>query len=417
LGRVWIGVREQVEHLRRLAVVFAVPIRLKIVTELYQRDMSPSQFHAEFGGGSLSRVCKHFERLEAAGWIRVVQVERPGGKRRGGRESIYRAEELPFCDRPTWIALPYSIRVTVGWNGFIEIARHVREAMEAHTFQSRPDHQLTSARIMLDEQGWNRVGTAFSEEFAAQYEEQEDARRRSVRSGEPLFRIGSLLMAFEMPSNGGQRVGPSLTTATQVPGIPFPVRLSKVYGDEVCMQIVEEANLGVTSVPSFYEEYGERFGLDEGAIRRRFTKLLKHGWLKVVEYKTGGKRRGGAEKIYRATIPEFYDEDLTRPWTNVPDELAGTDDWKTFARLTERVKSAMAAGTFNRRDDMCLAWSILNIDQEGWEKLVVSLNRLHTFVRREQKAARVRLKRSGEQPIPMVIAIGAFETPRPTREP
>jgi hypothetical protein len=35
MGRVWIGVRERVEHLRRLAVVFAAPIRLKIVTELY----------------------------------------------------------------------------------------------------------------------------------------------------------------------------------------------------------------------------------------------------------------------------------------------------------------------------------------------------------------------------------------------
>jgi hypothetical protein len=32
MGRVWIGVRERVEHLRRLAVVFAVPIRLKIVS-------------------------------------------------------------------------------------------------------------------------------------------------------------------------------------------------------------------------------------------------------------------------------------------------------------------------------------------------------------------------------------------------
>jgi hypothetical protein len=52
MGRVWIGVRERVEHLW-LAVVFAVPIRLKIVTELYQRDMSPTQFYEEFGGGSV----------------------------------------------------------------------------------------------------------------------------------------------------------------------------------------------------------------------------------------------------------------------------------------------------------------------------------------------------------------------------
>jgi hypothetical protein len=72
-----------VEHLRRLAVVFvAVPIRLKIVTELYQREMSPKQFYEEFGGGSVSRLAQHFERLVETGWLRQMWTEGPGGKRR-----------------------------------------------------------------------------------------------------------------------------------------------------------------------------------------------------------------------------------------------------------------------------------------------------------------------------------------------
>lgn len=415
MGRVWIGVRQRVEHLRRLAVVFAVPIRLKIVTELYQRDMSPSQFFAEFGGRSLSRVSKHFERLAAAGWIRIVQVEPPGGRRRGGRENIYRSVDLPFCDRPTWIALPYSIKVMIGWNGFVEIADRVREAMEARTFRSRRQGHLRSARLMLDEQGWNRVGTAFSEEFASQYEEQEDARRRSERSGEPLFRMGSLLLAFELPSRDGERVGPPLATI-QPPRIPFPVRLSKVFEDPVCMQILDEANRKTTSVPDFHDKFGERFHLEEGAIRRRFTKLVKYGWLKVVGSETGGKHRGGAAKIYRATGPAVFEEDERGPWADVPEALAATNEWQAFELLTKRVKTAMEAGTFNRRDDMCLAWSILNIDQEGWEKIGAALEKLLELVRREQEAARIRLRRSGDEPIPMVIAVGAFETPKPTRE-
>ena len=79
MGKIWIGTRKHAEHLRRLAVVFAVPLRLKIVTELYQREMSPTQFYKEFGGGSVSRVTKHFERLRATGWLRSGGLpNRPG---------------------------------------------------------------------------------------------------------------------------------------------------------------------------------------------------------------------------------------------------------------------------------------------------------------------------------------------------
>ena len=45
----------------RLAKVFSEPLRIRIVAVLNTREMSPKEFHAEFGGGSLSRVSRHFE--------------------------------------------------------------------------------------------------------------------------------------------------------------------------------------------------------------------------------------------------------------------------------------------------------------------------------------------------------------------
>jgi hypothetical protein len=66
---------------------------------------------------------------------------------------------------------------------------------------------------------------------------------------------------------------------------------------------------------------------------------------------------------------------------------------------------------------MWMAWSDLRLDQEGWGKLVASLEALHAFIRAEHKAAKARLKRSGEQPIVIVTALGAFETPKPIKEP
>lgn len=416
MGRVWIGIRERVEHLRRLSVVFAVPIRLKIVTELYQREMSPTQFYEEFGGGSPSRICKHFERLRGAGWLTLMWTEEPGGARRGGRESIYRATELAFCDRETWIELPYSLRIVFSWNCFKEIAEHLRGAMEALTFQARPDRRLTGIRLLLDWEGWMRIAKAVSEEFAAQFEEQENARRRAERTGEKLLRFGSLLLAFELPIKDGIRVGPKLATEDKRM-IKFPVRVSKVFEDEVCLQIVDEANRGDISIPVFHKKHGERFGLNKSAIRRRFKKLVKYGWLKVVDHKTGGSRRGGTEHFYRATGPAVYDEDEQGPWAGVPEALSGGDDWRTFMQLTDWVKAAVAAGTMIAQDDTCLAWTILNLDQKGWERVVTSLRRLHAFVLREYELAEARLEKCGEEPMAIVVGLGAFETPKPVKEP
>lgn len=417
MGRVWLGVRERVEHLRRLSVVFAVPIRLKIVTELYQREMSPKQFYEKFGGGSVSRVARHFTVLRETDWLRPMWTEGPGGKRRGGVETIYRSTELVFCDQPTWAALPHSIRVAFSWNGFKEITEQFRGALEASTFQARPDRRLTGTRLLLDQEGWMRVADAVSQEFAAQYEEQEDARRRANRTGEKLFRTGTLLLAFELPIKDGFQFGPVLVEGEELM-VPFPVRVSKVFEDEVCMQIMDEANRGDTSIPTFYAKYGKRFGLSKHMIRRRFEKLVQYGWLKVVGYETRGRRRGGTEKFYRATGPALYDEDKRGPWANVPDALAKTDDWKTFAQLSDWVKAAMAAGTVTRHDETCLAWSILSLDQQGWERVVVSLERLHAFVVKEQELAEARLREyGGDDAIAMVVALGAFETPEPIKEP
>lgn len=415
MGRVWIGARELVEHLGRLAVVFAVPIRLRIVAELYQREMSPKQFQEEFGGGSVSRIAKHFERLRETGWLIQVRTEGPGGERRGGVETIYRATELAFCDRPTWAALPHSMRVAFSWNIFKEIAELLREALEASTFHARAECCLTGTRLLFDEAGWRRVADAVGEEFSAHFDEQENARRRADRTGEKLFRAGSLLLAFELPIKEGFQFEPALVEG-EVLMIPFPVRVSKVFEDELCLQIVDEANRGNISTPMFYRKYGARFEIDEKTIRRRFKKLEKYGWIRVVDQETGGRRRGGTERFYHATGPALYDENES-PWAKVSGALAKTDHWRTFVQLSDWVKAAMLAGTLTRHDETCLALPILNLDQEGWERLVASLEKLHAFILKEQELAEARLRESGDEPMAIVIALGAFEVPAPVKEP
>jgi hypothetical protein len=404
-AEIWTGLRSQTAHLRRLAVAFATELRLKIVIELYGREMSARQFRTEFAPEeSPGRVDYAFRELERHGWLRRIWSEGPGGRHRGSEEHFYRSTALPFIDMETWALLPYSVRVAFSWNTLTQAAEHLRAAMEAEPF-GRPDRDLSVTSLLLDAEGWERVTEALAEEFARKYEEQEDARRRLARSKESPMRVNSILFSFQTASGTGVGQGPSLIEQDE-PLVPFPTRISKVFEDEICRQIIEEANLREVSAPSFYAKYG----IDTvKGIRRRMKMLAEIRWLAEVGRRTVGKRRGPRERFYRASGPAILKD--TGPWANVPDSLKATTGWSTFERLTKMIKDAMVAGTFDGRVNRCLAWSILSLDQRGLKREVAGKSALRALALEEEARAKVRMEVSGEKAVEMAIAFGAFESP------
>ncbi len=411
-AKVWIGVKSRAAHLRRLSVVFAIELRLKIVTELYMREMSPKQFFEEFGGGTLSRVSKNFRRLEEEGWLRCVRIEGPGGDRRGAEERFFRATELAYFDDDTWALLPYSLRVAFSWSAFKQIAKRLREAIEALAFEGGLNSHLACKQLLLDQLGWERIMHAVEAEFVSLFEEQDDARLRACHSGEELFRANVVLFAFESPETADTRVGPSLVEQSSEPLAPLPVRLSKAFADELCMQIIEQANLREISAKLFYTEVG---GDSLSGISRRFKMLENIGLLKKVGEKTGGQRRGAVEKFYRAAGPAILDND--GPWDEVPDSLKGTDAWRTFEYVSEQVKEAMRAGTFDARDDRYLAWSLLSLDRQGMANATARNEALFALALKEDERTKDRVRKSGEKLATMTIALAAFESPMEAKEP
>jgi hypothetical protein len=414
-AKIWTGLESRGAYLRRLSVVYAVELRQKIVTELYMREMSPKQFHERFGGGSLSRVTKNFERLEESGWLRRVRSEGPGGRRRGAVEGFYRATEPAIFDLETWPLLPFSLRIAFSWTLLKQLAERWREAVEHGTFDARPERQRTCASLLLDRRGWDRVNAAVGELFVSLFEEQADARLRIFHSGEEALVATVALFAFESPTRGSEPVGPSLVEVPQDSLVPFPLRLSKVIADLACMRIVAEANRRAISVTEFHREHGERLdSADVDAVRRRFKMLTEVGWLKVVERKTGGRRRGAMEYFYRATGPAFRDDD---PW-QVPAAIGDARSWAFFERFSRLAKEAMKAGTFDARTDRIATWSLLRLDRQGWERVTAAVEDLHRLALAEQERARARMRKSGEKPVPTTVMLAAFESPKTgTKEP
>jgi hypothetical protein len=404
-AKVLTGIESRAEYLRRLSVVFAVELRLKIVTELYMREMSPTQFFKEFGGGSVSRVTANFERLVEHGWLRYIRSE-SGGSRRGGVERFYRATELAIFDCETWSLLPYPVRVSFSWSSFKQLAERVRVAMEAGTFDARPDRHLTWTPLLLDQFGWEQVIAAVDALFLSLFEEQADAKLRIYHSGEKPILASVVLIAFESPTRSGWRIGPSLVESRQDPLIPYPERLSKVFADELCLTILAELSLREMSPTQFHTQIG---GDSVVGVRRRFKRLERFGWLKKTNEKTGGKRRGAKEHFYRATGPAIFDNST---WADVPDSVKAAHSWTTFERLSEKVTEAIGAGTFDAREDRYLTWSLLRLDQQGWEKVIAAIEALFAFIFEERDRADDRMAASGEKPVTMTVGLAAFEAPK-----
>lgn len=403
------GVKSRLQYLRRLSVVWASPLQLKIVTELYLREMSPKQFHDEFGGGSISRIDKTFKKLAKHGWLRYIHRKGPGGSRRGAREHFYRAPALAVFDDETWALVPYSMRVAISWMTFKQLAERVKMALKAKTLTAQAATHFEWMTISLDQLGWERIVAAINDLFESIFEEQGDAKIRISHTGEKSMLATVGLAAFESATRfqgmGEERTTPRLAEVGKECPLPFTLRVSKAFADELCLKIIEEANKREISAPLFHAE----FGGDIDVIRRRFKGMEKCGWLKQVGQETGGRRRSAVELFYRAAGPAIFKEEN---WAELPPSIRPVPTiWTTFAQLAETVKEAIVAGTFEARLDNHFSWSLLRLDQEGWEKVAAAVDELLALIFMEWEAAEGRMAASGEKAIATTIALAAFETP------
>lgn len=407
-SRIWTGVKTRVEYLRRLSVVFAFDLRIKIVTELYLREMSPKQFYEEFGGGSLPRVARHFRKLADHGWLEFIRSE-TGGNRRGATEHFYRAPDLAVIDNETWALIPYSMRVAMSWRTFKILAERVRDALRAKTLDARADSHLSWTTMVVDQLGWERILAAIDTLFESIFTQQEEAKLRISQTGETPMVATLALAAFESPQQTGSDAAyfrPRLVEVPKDPPVPFPLRVSKVFADELSLKIVTEANLREISVPLFHAEFG---GDSIKGIRRRFKTLENIGWLELVNQKTGGRRRSAVERFYRATGPAIFDHES---WAEVPDSVKPTYSWTVFKLLADLVKEAIQAGTFEARLDSHLSWSVLRLDQQGWETVAAATDALLALILEEKGGAEDRITTSGAEAFTMTTALLAFESPK-----
>jgi DNA-binding transcriptional ArsR family regulator len=173
---------------------FNHPLRVQLLAILRDRESSPSDLSEEIGE-ELGVVNYHCRKLEAFGMLEIVR-ERPV---RGSTEHFYKATTRPWWTMEEWSKLDPAVKsVATAWT-VDKIMQEAYGALSAFTFDSRDERHLSRTPLVLDDEGWVRVGALLDQTLDAVMTEQGAAADRMADSGEEGAPALVAMMQFETP--------------------------------------------------------------------------------------------------------------------------------------------------------------------------------------------------------------------------
>ncbi len=143
---------------RTIGSVVAHPLRARCLTALADRTASPAELAIEFRK-PLSDVSYHVATLLKAGAIELVG-ERPV---RGSIQHFYRAIVMPYVDTAENADLPLDGRLQFARLTVQLAAADATIAIDAKTFNQRPDAHVVRMPMVVDEDGWGELAELYAE--------------------------------------------------------------------------------------------------------------------------------------------------------------------------------------------------------------------------------------------------------------
>ena len=147
--------------------------------------------------------------------------------------------------------------------------------------------------------------------------------------------------------------------------------------------------------------------LDEGLSQVSYhVKVLKD--FECIEMVKTEPRRGAVEHYYRATARAFLSD---KDWKALPDSVKPGMSASIIKMIIDDVFGALKAGTFDARKDRHLSWTPGVVDEQGWQELVELINETLAKIIKIHAGSAKRLAKSGEEGIPVNVALMNYETP------
>lgn len=325
------------------------------------REMGVVQFYETFGGSSKDSVRRHFKKLVDYGWLRWVR-DAPTGQK-GRPEALYRATEQAVIDTETWRKLPVSVRDVFTVMLLEELGTRLHEALQGEMADAQTDQVAFFKTIHIDEFSWRKAHEAIENCFQALRQEQIDAKIRLSKSHAQPLQMVVNLAAFEAC---GPHVDPNLAlpkAEERFPPPPWPLRIGKVFADDLNLAIVDELNQAAMTPSQLHAALG---GATSTTFLRKCKRLAKLGWAVDIDVKTGGKLHGAHLYQFRAAAPNISESGIFK---SIPASVRNGRKWDAIQPFIATSIRAIDAGTFNNRFDRHLSLSPLLVDEIGWAQV------------------------------------------------
>ena len=180
---------------QRLAKALSHPLRARIFAILNERVASPNEI-ADMLEERLPNVGYHVRVLVDLECVELVRT----AQRRGAIEHYYRAVRRPFFSDRDWKRLPRSGRQAIADVGLQLVWDDVSSAIEADTFEARPDRHLSLSLLEVDERGWGELRDILNGVLDDAERVTQQSRERLARADEKGIPTRLVLMHFEAPS-------------------------------------------------------------------------------------------------------------------------------------------------------------------------------------------------------------------------
>jgi DNA-binding transcriptional ArsR family regulator len=185
------------------------------------------------------------------------------------------------------------------------------------------------------------------------------------------------------------------------PGRPNRIdqRLVRALGHPLRVKILEVVQLRNAS-PS---ELTEMLSAPLGNVAYHVRVLEKCG---CIEQVATARRRGAVEHYFRARPRSYIGH---QDWRNVPKSLRDAVSGASLGTFFDRAADALESGTLDARDDTTLNWMPMAVDAAGWEEVAAVFQAAANRLEAIHALCRRRMTESGDEAIPLVVGMAAFE--------
>lgn len=197
-------------------------------------------------------------------------------------------------------------------------------------------------------------------------------------------------------------------TAASIEPTAFGIsaKMAKALIDTWRFRILSELSVRPMSPSQFVEEVGGELT----HVSRCFRQLAKWDYVEIIEERPGRRRGAAVEHVYRAIQRAHFD---TSSWRNVPHLDRHALSISVLESYFERITEAISAGTFDDELDRHLSWDGVVLDRLAWTQLTRGFDCVLSWLPELEVEAARRCAATGGEPIPTIVGLTAFRSPRP----